>query len=503
MAQLYRLRPLPTVKEYPSGQSVIPAVYTPGRNCLSVSHASFASVIVDCGNYYRALHEAIGRARTSIFIVGWDIDSRIDMLRGALSTNGLPPRFFDLIKQKALQNTQLNIYLNRWDYSLYMAAEREGLSKLRWTYLTPPNVHYCLDNQHPFGACHHQKIVVIDDELAFVGGMDVALGRWDFREHHPRNKKRIDPGGTYQPHSQHAFGPHHDVMFMVAGPVVDDLAHIVRERWQMAKGMKPEPGRRVIHKDTLPKAWPQSVRPDFTAATVALSRTLPAFREREAIHEIEQLYLDEIAQAETFIYMENQYFTRTSIAEALHRRLEEKPQLRALLVSCDAPQGFFERKGMWSGRVGFHDVLMKDKVGDRVIMAYPVSREGGEEASIRIHSKVMIVDDKFLHIGSANLNNRSMRLDSECDLSLMAQNEVESATIATIRNDLIREHTGLASLTIERLIYEGGKCEKFLNYQSESRQHLTKINDETYRYQSFMNIARRIADADHPIFLKG
>ncbi len=37
-----------------------------------------------------------------------------------------------------------------------------------------------------------------------------------------------------------------------------------------------------------------------------------------------------------------------------------------------------------------------------------------------VHSKVMIVDDGFLRVGSANLNNRSMGADTECDLAFEA-----------------------------------------------------------------------------------
>jgi phosphatidylserine/phosphatidylglycerophosphate/cardiolipin synthase-like enzyme len=478
--------------------------YVKGVNCTALETASHAAVIVDCAHYYHALHEAISRAQKSIFIVGWDIDSRIELLRGEDAAKAdLPTRFFDLICWKARQNPHLAIYLNRWDYSFYMAAEREGLSRLRWQFLAPRNVYYALDGNHPLGACHHQKIVVIDDELAFVGGMDVALARWDYRQHRPRNRGRVDPGGAYQLHTKHSFAPHHDVMMMVAGNVVHSLAKIVRERWLRLRRGKPVPIHESRTRKALPHTWPHEMTPDFHNVEIAVARTMPPEFTSNAVHEIEQLYLDQIAHAECFIYMENQYFTRKTIAESLNKQLRDKPNLCVLLVTCHNPQGIFERKGMWSGRVFFRDILMRGDVGGRVEMVYPVSREKGDEAVIRIHSKVMVVDDSFLHIGSANANNRSMRLDSECDLSIAACDDIQSARIAAIRNDLIREHTGLPLDSIEHFIHTGAPIAKFLNYRTDSRQHLHKCDDEKYRYQNFMSIAMRLADAERPLFVKG
>lgn len=467
-----------------------------GRNCWKITRASHASMLVDCYNYYRAIHEAVSRARHSVFVLGWDIDSRIELLR----EDGLhgPRRFFDLIQWKARQNPNLMIYLNRWDYSLFLAGQREGLSRIRWGLHSPSNVHYVLDGVVPFGACHHQKIVVVDDEIAFSGGMDIALGRWDRRSHHPEHEKRVDPGGTYQPGVCKHFGPYHDIQMIVAGPVVRDLADLVRERWQLATGICPIPVKQTTHEE-LPRAWPHSTRVDFTNVQVGISLTMPPIHSRPGLHQVEQLYLDMIAAAENFIYMENQFFTHQGIARALNQSLREKPELRALLVSCYNPEGIMERKSMWHGRVMFRDILESGGVGDRVAMAYPLSRENGKEKPVRIHSKVMFVDDRYLRVGSSNLNNRSMALDTECDLVIEGRDEATRSTIATRRNDLIREHTGREIDDIEQIIQKGENVETFLNYLSHSRQHLCKINDEKYRYEAFARAAIRIADPDKPL----
>src|SRR5690606_25705950 len=160
-------------------------------------------------NYYRELYYAICRAKYSIFILGWDIDSRIELLRGKEAKGQkLPVRLFDLIVHKAKENPDFKVYLNRWDYSFFMIREREPFSGWKWRFFTPSNVQYCNDSTLPFGACHHQKIVVIDDQVAFCGGMDITQERWDKRQHHVKAKERIDPGGMLDPFGKHVYGPY-------------------------------------------------------------------------------------------------------------------------------------------------------------------------------------------------------------------------------------------------------------------------------------------------------
>ena len=90
-------------------------------------------------------------------------------------------------------------------------------------------LHLFMDGSHPPGASHHQKIVIIDQSLAFVGGFDLSKWRWDTPQHDPNDKRRIDPNGDSYP-------PFHDLQFMVSGPVVKDLNDLFCQRWQNATG---------------------------------------------------------------------------------------------------------------------------------------------------------------------------------------------------------------------------------------------------------------------------
>lgn len=468
-----------------------------GTNCIASSKASHAAIAIDCANYYQALYEAIVNARHSIFIVGWDIDSRIKLLRGNhIRTDDIPHRLFDLIQWKARENPQVQIYLNRWDFSLFMARDRELLGKYRWYRHAPPNVHYWQDSTVPTGASHHQKIVTIDDEVAFCGGMDVALRRWDERQHMPCNHNRIDPAGNTG--DMESFNPYHDIQMLVAGDAARELAILARRRWELTTGSYPIPLRSATS-SALPPSWPASLKPNFMNTPVAISQTLPTWDKMQGEFHIERLYLDMIRRAERFIYMENQFFCRLNIAEALNRRLLERPELQVLLVSSYDPNGLMEKKAMWHGRLLFRDIVEKNGTSNRVALAYPVSRAGPQEKPVRIHSKLMVVDDCYLRVGSSNINNRSMRLDTECDLTFEATSPEERRKIAYIRNDLIREHTGYELNDIEAIAQGKKPVSCLLRYLSHSRQHLYKIDDERYRHERFTHAAKQLADPENPL----
>ena len=481
-------------------------LFKPGRNCRQVEQATHASMLVDCANYYRAVHEAICKAKHSVFILGWDIDSRIELLRGEeAKKTKCPNRLFDLIQWKARQQPEVMIYMNRWDYSVFMATDRENFSEFKWKWKSPQNVFFRFDDQLPLGASHHQKIVVVDDEIAFCGGMDIAIGRWDHRAHHTRNKHRVDPIGTLKTADTKKFGPYHDVQMIVSGPAARALATIARERWLTASDeeaiplrAKEESAKKTPAASKVPDSWPQGTHVDFRNVDIGIALTLPAFKDQKQTRQIEKLYLDMIASAEHFIYMENQFFSQEKIARALNKRLKENPQLRVLLLSCWEPEGIMERKSMWYGRVLFRDIVEAGGVADRIVLAYPICREKGLQKPVRIHSKLMVVDDKYLRVGSSNINNRSMALDSECDLVIEASDKATRAKIRSVRDDLIREHTGREIRDIEKII-DSGDVQVFLRETPNSTQHLRRINDERYRHERFTAFAMRFADPEKPI----
>ncbi|WP_334129948.1 VTT domain-containing protein [Sneathiella sp.] len=468
------------------------SIYRENHNCWRTGKADKAALLIDCANFFRALYAALCDAKKSIFILGWDIDGRIELLRGEEGEdNEIPVTLFDLLTHKAEENQDLQIYLNRWNYSVFFTTEREPFSGWKWRMRTPANIHYCADYTVPFSACHHQKVIVIDDEIAFCGGIDIALGRWDQRQHRVRARHRVDPGGWLDFFRKKSYHPHHDIQLMMTGPIVGSFAELARERWKT--GAKFDAIRPALTPERS-GLWPAHVTPDFEDIDFAIARTLPKTADTPTVREIQRMYIDEIARAEKFIYIENQYLTCPLIAKALQRRLWERPELAVLAVSSDVPRGYMEHKSMWTGRVAFCDTVTAEMPDNaRFAVTYPLTAENGREKTIHIHSKVMFVDERFLHIGSSNMNNRSMGFDTECDVIIEAQDDASRARIAKLRNNLIREHTGREEKDIAALI-AASDLDTLLEYQPHSRQHLQKIDNGPYRNGLLTPLAIKLGD---------
>src|SRR5687768_16935933 len=106
---------------------------------------------------------------------------------------------------------------------------------------------------------------------------------------------------------------------------------------------------------------------------------------------------------------------------------------------------------MRNGRIRFWRTLQKAG-GERVRLMYPHVDDGKAGTETMIHSKVMVIDDNFLRIGSANMNNRSMGADSECDLAIEAKTRKDRRAIVELRNRLIGEHCGVPPAAVARAL---------------------------------------------------
>ena len=473
------------------------SIFKQGENCWATSQASFATPLIDCGNYYKALHSAILKAKHSIFIVGWDIDSRIRLLRGEDEANSEAPSVVsDLLAWKAEQNPDMKIYLLRWDSSLAFFAQREMWAKEVWDEKTPDNVLTELDDTIPMGGSQHQKIIVIDDELVFSGGMDISTNRWDTRDHPIESEERNGPDGPYT--------PLHDVQIVSAGPVVARFSELVRWRWLRVAEEKPITIREDAKTDIdapLPEAWPEDYAPWFRKVDCALARTIPFMDEVEPVQEVRHMLLDLISEAERIIYIENQFTSRQEIAEALNRRMKEKPDLHVVVVSSYEPKGKFECEAFWAGRIEFKKILEKGVDPERVVMTYSsITDEHGQHATKRIHSKVMTIDDRYAVIGSSNISNRSMSLDTEIDMVLFGNNEENRREVARIRNDLLAEHTGRTVEQVAALMEEPNPVRALMEGQLAHGYVLTQVHDEIFTDQETgQNFFSRLSDPEEPL----
>jgi phosphatidylserine/phosphatidylglycerophosphate/cardiolipin synthase-like enzyme len=228
--------------------------------------------------------------------------------------------------------------------------------------------------------------------------------------------------------------PWHDSTMFLAGPVGKALADLGNERWKRAT-KKP-----LRDLDGEGENWPDDLEPDFEGVDVAISRTRAEYDGSEEIREIEQLYLDMIAAADRFIYFENQYFTCGKIAAAIAERLNEDDPPEFVMVMPKTADGWLEQMAMDAARVQLVRAIAKSKHGDRLKVYFPRTKRG---EPIYVHAKTVIVDDRVIRVGSANMNNRSMGLDSECDVTIdtaLAANKGVEPVIARLRTSLIAEH---------------------------------------------------------------
>ncbi len=402
-----------------------PVVLRPGENCWCLAPATQMAVIIDAADYFKHVKAAILHARRSVLLIGWDIDTRIVLEREGHDT-ALPNEIGALLKYVVHRNRRLRIRVLRWDKAFLKMPLRSMTPLAILDMLTSRRLTFRLDGHHPAGACHHQKIIVIDDVLAFCGGIDITLNRWDTPAHLDDDQRRAEPGGVI-PKSWH------DVTTAVAGPAAKALGDLARARWHYATGKHVRPPA------ALPAIWPAGLTPVFKDIEVAIARTLPAHQLQPEAREIEALYLSAIAAARLTIYLESQYFAGHRIGQAIADRLAEPDGPEIVIINPFAADGWLDEVVMGAARrLLFEKIRAADRFG-RLRFYTPVTVG---QAHIYVHAKVLVVDDVLLRVGSSNVNNRSMGLDSECDLAVeaVAGRADVAAAILDVRDALLAEH---------------------------------------------------------------
>ena len=191
---------------------------------------------------------------------------------------------------------------------------------------------------------------------------------------------------------------------------------------------------------------------EFCDVEVGISRTRAKYYNTSELREIEALFVEQIARAKHFIYAENQYFASRAIAEAIARRLSEPDPPEIVLVTPLSSDGWLQQQAMDGARVRLlHAIGERDHA--RRLRVYMPMTAGG--VPIYVHAKLMIVDDEIIRVGSANMNNRSMGLDSEAAVFIDAGrpgNAHAGPAIASLRRRLLAEHCGIAEAELAALL---------------------------------------------------
>jgi phosphatidylserine/phosphatidylglycerophosphate/cardiolipin synthase-like enzyme len=347
-----------------------------------IRHGNRLEVLVDGQEALPEIESAIRGARSHVHIANWHAspDFRLTREPDALTLR-------DLLAATA---QRVDVRMLLWAGPPLPAFQpTRGLVRAQQKKFTENTAVRCLlDARERTMHCHHEKLVIVDDEVAFVGGVDFTALEGDRHDsaEHPPNRPIC----------------WHDLMTRLHGPVVADVANHFRQRWtEVADEDLPEP------------------TPPEPAGTTSVQflRTVPdktyAFAPRGEFT-ILDAYLRALRSARKLIYLENQFLWSPEIAEVLMDKLCNPPadDFRIVLLLPRKPSNGADTTRGQLGRL-----LDADDGNRRLIATTLNTHDGDATAPVYVHAKLGIVDDEWMTIGSANLNEHSLFNDTEVNVA--------------------------------------------------------------------------------------
>jgi phosphatidylserine/phosphatidylglycerophosphate/cardiolipin synthase-like enzyme len=338
-------------------------------------------VLIDGVEVLPAIAEELMKAHSHVHLAGWYFTPSFALVR-----DGDPVVLRDLLAQLA---ERVDVRVLTWagaPLPLFRPSRAE-VRQMRDRLVNGSRTQMALDCLERPLHCHHEKTIVIDDRVAFVGGVDLTSDDGD-RFDSPRHPARAKVGW-------------HDVATRIKGPAVADVAANFNMRWHEVTGKHlPDP----------------VVTPPAGEVAVHVVRTVP-----EKIYEavpkgdfgILESYVRALRAAERFIYLENQFLWSPEIASILADKIAEPPSddFRVLALLPVKPNtGADDTRGVLG------ELLEADRDAGRVFASAIFARSGKRADPIYVHAKVAIIDDRWLTIGSANLNEHSLFNDTEMNI---------------------------------------------------------------------------------------
>lgn len=399
--------------------------------------------IWEAGPYYDRISELLEDAHSYAVFTGWQIDSRLAL---RIPRRNSPDLVFEThgketLKQKIIrlceQKPGFQFFFLMWDHAYFYAMERETWQGRIWDSIHP-RIHFIFDNHHPFGGCHHEKVCLVDGKIALCGGIDLCDERWDTPQHLYSDPRRsLD-------WKKEKHGPYHDLGVQVSGAVCRVIQEHIARRWRELSRIpfpdppssSPKPGNRgKVH-------------------TVYVSRTVAkvdsGINSTPIVREIEFLFRDLIRAARHRLVLEGQYYWSREINDLLITKMHEmrNQDFEIILVLA-----YLKEVNSLTRSMSRYEMKLLEQLeqaarytGTQLILGAPYSfpcfepsQERGVRKPVYIHSKLIIVDDRYLSVGSANLAGRAMRLDTEINLTLEARNEAEKVHIRRVA-DFVQKH---------------------------------------------------------------
>jgi phosphatidylserine/phosphatidylglycerophosphate/cardiolipin synthase-like enzyme len=337
--------------------------------------------MIDGADYCAAVVEAIASARRSIHITGWHVAPSFELARGR------QPLVLGEMLAEAAERLDVRVLVWAGSPVPVFRPSRSDVAQAVDALTRDTKIRCEPDpREHPFH-CHHEKTIIVDSELAFVGGIDMtdlAGDRYDVSEHPAR--RRIG---------------WHDVSTRLRGPVVADVERHFQLRWH-------ELTQERLELPDLPEPAGEK--------TVQVVRTVSEGMYDEIPHgdfRILEAYIRAIEQARDYIYLENQFLWSPEIVERLGEKLRHPPTPDFRLVIV-LPSRANNGQDDTSGQVAVLESA--DDGAGRLLVATLRSLTGTRDDRLYVHAKVGIVDDRWLTVGSANLNAHSLLNDTEMNV---------------------------------------------------------------------------------------
>jgi phosphatidylserine/phosphatidylglycerophosphate/cardiolipin synthase-like enzyme len=453
---------------------------------------------IDGQQNFKLMYEKMRQAKSSIYIANYDLDPDLQLIRGdtqsfqisdlvaspclsesSITYDGSNNGSFnsslhndgDDKKHHTLQNLLIEKAKQKVDIKIIVWEPRSIIRKLpgikkrglegrekKVEAIKEAAKHYGvedhltirLDSKAPsITSGFHEKITIIDNQIAFCGGQDLSQGKWDTSDHDFDNPLR-DPGGE----------PWHDVQAMVKGPVVWDLIYHFNQRWVYSIWKDIRQVKKIVKASSI-GSYLSSTSPSSLSATLSISdqgdveitalRTWKQLSEKnnESIdgssssNSIQAWYDTMFRKAKHSIYIEDQFlFQDKAITRILVNRLREERNLKIITLGPMEPNLPGLILSVISKESINHinnNLAALRKAGENRVRTYSLISQHNKfrerRKQIYIHSKLMIVDDKWITIGSANTDRDGFKDSTEFDLAVI------STTLAQqLRVKLWREH---------------------------------------------------------------
>ena len=423
---------------------------------------SQVAYLVDAHSTFLTMCRHFLMARKYIYIAAWGMTPLMELVRGTdqrAGADGSPEQEALLAELRAegLQEPEIDFWCSH-DLTVqtvlgYMVSKGVQVKVLIWSsselfsHCDPKAAHEqltqvgvsCILDDSAYGMLHrpieslHQKIAIVDGTHAFVGGIDMLIelsgdyDRWDTHFHHYSSPLRSNEENR-TPHNWH------DAHALIEGPAVGDVERNFRQRWNEVVQRHGWDNQQLVPEHPLPS-------PVESTSLVQVARTIPvltySFASEDGIQGIAQLYANALSNAQYFVYLENQYFWTHAFFGIDRPRLgtdspDMERNLRELaaalqrgatvaLVLPDHPNvgRAFTDAGLARLRAEAPEAAAQGRI-QAFCLAASAEIDGAERyRPIYVHAKVTIIDDLWSTVGSANLNNRGMRDDTEMNVATL------------------------------------------------------------------------------------